>query len=288
MPINWGRKKGGDIRKSQFGDINKFYKNLRNKKEKIRLKRHEKLKKNKKIINDTVIKIIKENINIKSLLVTYLLTDGSLLTENENYRLCFFTKDETLKNFTYDLLLKESKYLPSLSKDNKKGVYIIRVSDNYLARTLFKLNKNYRKIPFKNQSLEDYLKMPQPSLDFLKKINKKTREWCLRLALSTDGYISMPLKGTPTAGLTCYHPTLCNEWREIFALCGIKTYIVNRKASWCGVAGIRLSTNSIHKFWEIGGFIDGVKISKKSKRYKGMEKNELLKIGLKKLNGAVA
>lgn len=288
LPLNWGEKKGGNIRKLQFGDINKFYKNLRVKKEKIRLSRHKTLKKNKKITNKTILKIIKEKVNLKPLLVTYLLTDGSLLPKNESYRLCFFTKDEELKSFIYDMLLKESRYLPSLSKDKKNGVYIIRVTDNYLAKNLFKLNKNYKKIPYKNQSLEDYLKMPQPSLNFLKKIDNKTRILCLRLALSTDGYVSVPLKGTPTVGLTCYHPTLCNEWKEIFALCGIKTYIINKKASWCGIAGVKLSTDSIYKFWKIGGFIEGVKVSKKSKRYKGMKKNELLKVAINKLNGAVA
>ena len=130
--------------------------------------------------------------------------------------------------------------------------------------------------------------MPQPSLNFLKKTNNKTRILCLRLALSTDGYVSVPLNGTPIVGLTCYHPTLCYEWQEIFNLVGIKTQIINRKKSWCGVAGVRFSTKSIQKFWEMGGFIKSVKISKKSKKYKGMEKNELLKIAINKINGAVA
>ena len=285
---NWGRKRGGYIRKLQFGNINEFYRNLRIKKEKIRLNYHKELKKNKKITHRTILNILKEKINIKSLIITYLLTDGSLLLKNGSYRLCFFTKDEELKSFIYDMLLNQSRYLPSLSKDKKKGVYTIRVTDNYLAKKLFKLNKNYKKIPYKNQSLEDYIKMPQPSLNFLKKTNNKTRILCLRLALSTDGYVSVPLNGTPIVGLTCYHPTLCYEWQEIFNLVGIKTQIINRKKSWCGVAGVRFSTKSIQKFWEMGGFIKSVKISKKSKKYKGMEKNELLKIAINKINGAVA
>lgn len=52
---------------------------------------------------------------------------------------------------------------------------------------------------------------------------------------------------------------------------------------WSGIRGISTySMEEISKFHEIGGFIGGVKISRKSKRFRGYDKNIMLKLMLRK------
>ena len=49
--------------------------------------------------------------------------------------------------------------------------------------------------------------------------------------------------------------------------------------SWSGIGGVRFyNKQSLKKFLQIGGFISGVKITRKSRVYAGIEKNTLLKI----------
>ena len=284
LPDNWGAKKGGDFRTKQIKNINNYFKVLRNKKEEKRQKYHLNLKKK---IDNKQLYFIDKKVDINCLLATYILTDGSLLNKNGNYRIGLYTKDEILKDISYSLLFKKSRYIPSLTK-TKKGVYFIRVNDNYLAGELLKINSSYKKLPSKNQSIKEYYKEVQPSLEFIKKANKETLIYCIRLAFSTDGYISLSKNGTITAGITCYHPNLCKEWVKILSLCNLKSTIINRKNSWCGVSEIRLPKESIPIFWEIGGFINGVKISNKSKKYNGWTKNSLLEKVIKEKYGPVA
>ncbi len=274
---NWGSKIGGDIRKKQIGDIHKFYLKLREKKENMRIIQSDKKRNNFIITDKNVLEIIKNDIDLKYLLATYILTDGSLTINKNNYRLCFFTKDESLKRFIFQVLMKESTYAPSIYKDPKKLVYYIRVSDRILANKLFKLNSSYKKSPSKNESYYNYISSKQPSLDFIKFTDEKTRNYCIRLAFSTDGYISLDKNKKFTLALACYNKTLCFEWLEVFKLSGINSVIINRRDSISGVAGVRVKKEDILKFYKIGGFINGVKISKKSKKYKGIEKNKLLK-----------
>ncbi len=282
---NWGLKKGGRKRISKIKNLKDYYKKIREIKFLRRLEKNEKLKKRIKIKNKLVLSFIKEGIDLKCILATCLLNDGSLLGKRNSYRIAYYTKDETLKSIVYDLLLNESRYVPSISLDKGKGVYAIRVSDSELADSLLKLNPTYKKLPFKNQSKESYLKETQPSLDFLKYCNNKTRQWCIRFAFTADGSISLSKKGNFTLTLSCYHPTLCKQWIEILNLMNFKSTIIKRKSSWCKVSGVYVKNKSIPLFYQIGGFIDGVKISKKSKEYKGIEKNKLLSNAVKKSMG---
>ncbi len=269
----WGQKKGGVLRRNQISNLKLHYQFLRTKKEKIR---EQKFRLNKSIlkINNLFVKsLIKDKINITHLLATYLLTDGSLSHKGEHFRLQFYTKDKILRDMVYCCLLKESRYKPSIYKD-KKEVYSIKVTDKFLGRRLLRLNSSYKRMPSKNQKDLDYFKEIQPSLNFLKKVDSKTRDLCVRLALTTDGYISSG-KNFRVA-LTCYNPSLCEQWIEIFELCGLKSHLIKRKDSWCKCSEVVLDRDSVPLFLKMGGFINGVKISKKSKKYKGLEKNKLL------------
>jgi hypothetical protein len=284
LPKNWGAKKGAKIRMSQIKDKKEYYRGLRIIKDAKRTELHKNLRKKIKTKSNEAIKIIKNNIDLNCVIATYVLTDGSLMKQGESHNLGFYTKDSVLRDLIFEILVTKSKYVPSITKEKKKEVYSIRITDNKLAGKLLKLSNTYKKIPKKDQKKKDYLNEVQPSLNFLKKTDNKTREYCIRLAFTTDGSISLAKNGVITLSLSCHHPTLGYEWIEILRICGVKSTIIKSKKSWCGISGVRVSNKSIKRFHDLGGFIEGVKISKKSKKYREILKNELLKIVLNKLN----
>ncbi|MDE1857408.1 MAG: hypothetical protein KGH98_05030, partial [Candidatus Micrarchaeota archaeon] len=193
-----------------------------------------------------------------------------------SYRICYYSKDVVLKNFTNSLLFKLSRYVPHVITTKRK-VYAVRLSDKNLASELLKLSPSYKTNPRHYQSKSSYLSEIQPSIKFIKSANAATQKWCIRFALSTDGCISMSRRGIAELNLACCNPKLVEEWLELFEEYGINGNIGRNKSYWGGISGIRIyDPQSIKNFYKIGGFVPEVLISSKSKRYKGLEKNRLL------------
>ncbi len=276
LPGNWGQVKGGNSRIQNIQDIHKVLEQVRAIRDKRRLESAFLIKRKTKIKNKLLHTLLRSKVNLKFILATCLLTDGSLTIHGNSYRIAYYTKDEVLKRFMKALLSKLSRFMPSetLSKDD---VYAIRVNDIYLAKELLSLSPNYTKTPRRGQSKEDYLSEVQPSLNFLKNADEKTIGWCIRFAFSADGCISVS-NNSIELNLACYHPTLSTEWMHIIKSYEIFGHLGKEKTSWSGVDGIRIyDLNSIKNFAKLGGFIPGVLITNKSKRYKGLEKNMLLR-----------
>jgi hypothetical protein len=145
---------------------------------------------------------------------------------------------------------------------------------------LLKLSPSYKKCPRK-ESMEDYLNEAQPTLSFLKGESLDLLKECVRIAMSTEGSIHIEFpRDTIYLRLefACAHPKLTLEWQEIFRKVGIESTISKSRVTWSGIKGLRISKlDSIKKFIEIGGFINGVKITGKSKYFGGIIKNQLLK-----------
>ena len=286
LPMNWGSKKGALSRNATIGDMKKnmvyvrsFIKN--------RIKSRVGKKKSVKINNSLLLHLEKEGVDLMCILATCLMTDGSLSAKGNRNRIAFASKDQILKEFMKNLLLRLSKYMPTIN-ESKKGVFILSLSDATLSKNLFKLSPNYKTSPAQNQTIDDYLSEPQPNLNFLNKCDEKTLIWCIRFAFTTDGCISYPKNEKPELNLACYNANLCKQWQSTFEKYGINGHIGKHKSSWSGASGVRVyNSESISNFWKLGGFIDGVKISKKSKRYCGVEKNELLRAIVKNGDGVI-
>lgn len=276
LPENWGKIRGGKARINKISNISGYLKTIRKIKDKKRLETSLRLKQNMKIENPILNELKQNKIDLKCILATCLLTDGSLTIEGNSYRIAFYAKDIILKDFVNALLFELSSFIPT-EIISKKGVYAIRINDYELSRDLLTLSPNYKTSPNLTQSKISYLKEAQPSLKFLKNTDKNTLLWCIRSAFSTDGSISISKRSIVELNLSCYHPTLAAEWIKLLKDCGIVGSIGKSKASWCGISGVRIyDRRSIKKFADFGGFLPGVKISGKSKRYKGLEKNTVL------------
>lgn len=271
---NWGAIKGGQ-KVIENVDLKKKMFLLRKKKE---IKRNNKIKFKKKKINY----FLKKSIDPKKVLAIALLTDGSL-SPKDNYRISFYTKDQKLKKLLFGIIDYLSIFHPSIYFDRKKQGYLIRLSDRKLAKKLLDLCPNYKTAPSLNQKIKEYFDEPQPNIQFLNKANINTQIFCLKMAFSCDGSISLNKNGGYELNLSCYHPLLCLEWQKFLKKFKINGKIGKDKKAWGEVDGIRIyDRKSISNFLKLGGFIEGVKISNKSNIYKCIEKNKLLKELVKK------
>lgn len=264
---NWRSIKGGN--KSSRVNIKEKMRLLRIKKE---IKRELKTKKKKRKNLE-----LNKKIDLKKIIAIALLTDG-YLSSKDCYRINFYSKDIVLKNYIHNILDNISNYQINSYFDKKKKGHFVRLCDIGLANELLNFCPNYKTSPSVNQEIDDYMKEAQPTIKFLKNSNKETKILCLRMAFSTDGSISLNKNGGYELNLACYHPKLCLEWQELIEEFKINAKIGKDKKEWGGVDGLRIyDLESITKFFRLGGFIDGVKISNKSKFYKGIEKNKLLR-----------
>lgn len=274
LPDNWGQVKGGRVRVEKVNNIHAFMQKLREVKKEKR-STSSKCRKSK-IRNPILEQLIREKVNLYHVLAVCLLTDGSLTINGNHYRISYFSKDVTLKNFVKALLMKLSDFTPNETKD-ANGVFMVRVSDINLGKKLIMLSPSFKKSPSRNQEADRYFEETQPTLQFVKNSDKRTKIWCIRVAFSTDGCISMTKNGRCELNLSCQHPKLAKEWIEILGEFKINAHLGKSKKSWSGISGVRIyDITSIKNFKKIGGFLPGVKISGKSKRFKGMTKHKLL------------
>lgn len=125
----------------------------------------------------------------------------------------------------------------------------------------------------------EYLtKEKQPTINFLNDRSSQTKIWCIRFAFSTDGSISLSKRGDVELTLSCAHPKLCLEWKALLEKFGLKGKLHVDSDSWSGIYGLRFyNRKSVENFAKMGGFVPGVKVTRNSKYYRGIEKNELLK-----------
>ena len=255
-------------------DIHSYTRAVREAKEIIRVTK----KTGIEVRNHLVDKLVDEGVDLKSILAICLLTDGSLDQVDASYRISFVTTDKILKDVVYAILFKLSKYVPTIYED-LNGVYYIRVCDSNLAQELLKLSPSFKKSPSKYQSVTEYLREKQPSVEFLNNCDGQTQVWGMRFAFSADGSISIDRKGSTELTLSCAHPKLCLEWKTLLEKFGLNGKIGKSKDSWSGIYGLRFyGAKSANTFLQMGGFVPRTKVTKNSKCYRGIEKNELLRL----------
>ena len=211
------------------------------------------------------------------LLAVFLLTDGYIKKGGGIMLIC---TDETLQRYFLTLLKQNYGLAPTVNSYMSKGKETI-VNSVTVVSELLNLSPSYNTYP-RNCSMEDYFRRPQPTLSFLENEDLSILKEIVRIAMSTDGtmLVDFPHNSIyPILEFGCAHPTLLYEWKEIFKRVGLKSFILKSKVTWSGFKGIGIKElKSIRRFIEIGGFVDGVEITGKSRYYKGVTKNNLLDI----------
>ena len=265
FPWDWGRIKGGKERVSSIKDIDTYLKYVRgftmNKEQVPKCSAM-------KVENRLLERLKRDNVDLMAILAICTMTDGHLETRGNSYRVSFSSSDDVFVNFISALFFELSDFIPAVYDPHKKA-HNICVSDTKLGKKLLKLSPEYKTYASEKDK--------QPTVTFLQNTNMSTKIWAMRFAFSADGSISLPKNNKPSLSITCYNKSLCVEWKNFLSGLEIFGNIATKSSAKEGVAGVRIArAESIKNFYDLGGFIDGIKISSKSKRYCGVEKNVLL------------
>ena len=211
------------------------------------------------------------------LLAVFLLTDGHMRRDGGIMLIC---TDELLQNYFLTLIKEAYGLVPTIHQYMRRGKDTI-VNSTKASSKLFALSPSYKTCPW-NDSKEKYFQGPQPSLSFLENEEIDVLKEVIRIAMSTDGTVTAEFQRNivyPKLEFACAHPILIKEWQKIFTRIGIKTFLQRSNITWSKVKSLGIKElKSVRRFIEIGGFVDGVKITGKSRYYAGIAKNDLLNL----------
>ncbi|MFX1519078.1 MAG: hypothetical protein ACFFCD_04080 [Promethearchaeota archaeon] len=226
------------------------------------------------------------NIDLKcAVIIPCLQSDGSSLYNAQEGNIVFFGKNKRLHALLVDAMYYTYTELPStylqqypsssvlLTRYQKKAIKEIRTE-------LMKLAGNTKTSPANGQTVEDYLKEPQPHLNYLINAPKIEQQIALRIFMSTEGSAGIiKCRGHiyPTLTLGCAHPVLADQLSQITKQLNIPLYSIHESRSWSGISNLTTTNlTTCIEFLKLGGFIKGTKISSKSPYHEGIDKDILL------------
>lgn len=215
----------------------------------------------------------------KSVIIPLLLSDGG---EKSNNRLFFSGASKVLHNIWADALFYQYGLLPSSFLLKYKSIFVTthNVSSNRLSE-IKEVCPNFKTSP-RNETIEDYLNKPQPSIKYLFERPDIEQQIAIRLWANAEGSIGISLDKrnnliTPSFKIACAHPSLIRELQYLCKINDINLFLIREDKNWSGLSALR--SNSIEatiNFLKIGGFIRGTKISVKSKFFKNLDKQDVL------------
>lgn len=224
----------------------------------------------------------------KKILAIFLLTDGSVFWEKGKKRfvVCFSSKDISLHNlfiqFVFRAFRRKPTFIMNKSKRCLKTGFAIRPKSN-VAIELFSLSPTFKTAP-KNITSDDFLNGPQPTISFLNNSDDLIKEISFRIAMSCDGSIGIASHGVkpkPSLRLSCTHPNLILEWKQLAEDIGISMNVMRDRRWWSGLGGLETRKSSnILRFKEIGGFLP-VDVKVVRGRFIGLPKNFVLDMAVK-------
>lgn len=227
----------------------------------------------------------------KAIILPIIQTDGyhTFDKRKKQHYICFKNTCKTLHNILVDSFYLQYNFLPSsyIILEQKKGNYTPAFVTRYVGKEFQETHKelislcgNFKTSKYHSQSIEDYNKEPLVHLYYLTNASKLEKETALRIWAATEGAI-IPMrrkKGdliVPKLQISCANEKLLFQLKEITDFLNIHFTIKTEKGR--GYKGLNnMSISCALAFLKIGGFIEGVKISKSSKYYEGIDKQDVL------------
>jgi transcriptional regulator with XRE-family HTH domain len=226
------------------------------------------------------------NVDLKrAIIIPCLQSDGSA---SQGHSLRFFGNNKNLHDYFIDAMYYEYDLLPSSyftrgSSNNCNNTAYVQKPAKKIIDEIMNLGGNTKTKPALEQTIEEYLKEPQPHLNYLVNASKDEQKIALRIWASAEGFISIYINHRtqgrvfPTLGIGCAHPDLAVQLHQIAQRFDIRFTINRSKHKWSGIDGLITSAlNSCIEFLKIGGFIKGVKISANSPYHTGIDKDVLI------------
>ncbi len=197
-----------------------------------------------------------------------LLTDGYVSKNRYTYEIGFVNNSEILLKM-FQKLARNIFGIKKFGMYHKSsGAWVTRFYSKTVGKKLLKHCKTFRTKAFDNK------KFPKPRLPTnINKIDKTTIAKLLRLAFTLDGGLAIGIGKNRTEVkilLKCYNPHLRNTFSRMLNKLGIH-HIKNNEGLF-----IR-NRASIIEYTKVIGFEKGVRVGHDSKRFYGIEKQQLLK-----------
>ena len=228
----------------------------------------------------------------KAVICPLLQTDGSgSLDKKKNlYFISFKNISKELHNIFVDsVYFAYNKFLPSsyLLKDKLKDGYTECYVTRYVGRDfqgiykdLIRLCGNFKTSRYHSQNIEDYEKEAKPHLNYLFNAKKIEKIVALRIWASAEGAI-IPMRRkrggliVPKLQISCANKELLFQLEKVAETIGLHFTIRYEKGTGYKCL-YNMAISCALSFLNIGGFIEGVKISKSSKYYEGIDKQDIV------------
>ena len=214
----------------------------------------------------------------RAVIVPLLLTDGG---ERLN-GVVFTGNNDIAHNIFVDSWYFSLNKIPSSFKIRMGEVNFTKfIVPNKIISELKKICPTFKTYPA-NESKKEYLNHSQPNIDYFFKRPKIEQQIALRLWFITEGSIGISLNKkrgliNPALRIACAHPGLTNQLRQLGIKNDITFSIRKSRSNWSGIQGLQsTSISSIVNLLKMGGFIRGVNVSRKSKSFTGLDKQDVL------------
>ena len=233
------------------------------------------------------------NIDLRKAIICPLLqTDGCGCLDKKKglYFASFKNISKELHDIFVDSIYLTYGFLPSsyLLKDKLKDdkyteCYVTKFGGTDFQSTykeLIKICGSFKTSKYYTQSIEDYNKEVKPHLDYLLNAKSIEKIIALRIWASTEGAIIPMRMGedgliVPKLQISCSNRELLFRLQEIAESVGL--HFTVRYERGIGYKCLyNMAISCALSFLKLGGFIDGVNISKSSKYYEGISKQNLL------------
>ncbi len=223
-------------------------------------------------MKDKIFSEIKNKEIARGILLTLLITDGSVYNRKirkETY-IRFHNKSIVLHNLFKETMKILFNKQPTLYFYPEKRVhttsYVVRNHSSIL-KEIYNLSPTFHTKPKNNQN---------PTIKSILNKSEKIKSLCFRVAMSTEGCISINKNKKVRLRFGCSNPKLVVEWKKLTKDIGIYMNIARDRNVWSNIQGLNSDRIvNIKKFMKIGGFIEGCK-AYRSKYHKNWEKNQIL------------
>lgn len=225
------------------------------------------------------IRIPESNLVDLGILIGLLITDGCVTWSGGSWRITFTGKSKELHKIFKEKVNKLFGINKFTEIIDKLGVLSTSFRNKKIAEFLHKEIPTFRTKPFGNGELP-----PTRLPTFFKELSSKELAEILKVMFSADGSAVLGVKWHKTKARWVFtrrisfasvHPTIREQVAELLR----EKFGMNPKI-WKKEIVLD-EKNDIFRFQKEIGFVDGVKISRKSKNWIGFEKNKILELIVK-------
>jgi transcriptional regulator with XRE-family HTH domain len=214
----------------------------------------------------------------RAIIIPCLQSDGSMQHSQFITKLEFTGNNRCLHDYFVDSMYYEYNQFPT-SYFTRNFYTAYYQSAREIGDAIIKIAGNTKTSPANRQTAEDYLKEPQPHLNYLINASKTVKVMALRIWASAEGSISIrreKLGISPVFIISCTHPALTSQLQQIAKQLNINLKLSKSKKKWSGIRGLEThSRKDLLTFLRIGGFIKGIKIGFTSRYHEGINKDVL-------------